>query len=243
MKIVLKAMRGSVVLLMAVALAIVLVGICPAYAQNEEKEENKQEDYVLKPVKVFANKREQSAQKVPISMTIMDSNKLEDAGIKTLKDVFDRIPNLYTGETVGNNRFMSFRGKTTMGFIEANPLIVYVDGVPMDSFLNTDPSLLNIERIEILRGSQSVMYGKSSMGGVINIISKKPTNEKAFTTYGSVGSYLSRELGGLATGPIIEDKVYYSVSAQYEGTDGYMKNKNSHESNKRDTAALKGSCA
>jgi iron complex outermembrane receptor protein len=240
MNIVLRTMRGSTFLLMAVALAFVLGGIFPAHAQDEKGEGNGTEDYVLEPVKVFANKREQSAQEVPISMTIMDMDKLEDAGIKTLKDVFDRIPNLYTGETVGNNRFMSFRGKTTMGFIEANPLIVYVDGIPMDSFLNTDPSLLNIERIEILRGSQSVMYGKSSMGGVINIISKKPTNEQMITTYGSVGSYFSRELGGLATGPIVEDKVYYSFSAQYDGTNGYMDNNNSNESNKRDTGRVKG---
>ncbi|MFV0421634.1 TonB-dependent receptor [Oleidesulfovibrio sp.] len=227
-------------LLAVLAMVLVFGGGAPAYAEEQKEEKKSRPSYLLEPVKVFANKREQNAQKIPISMTIMDGNKLEDAGIKTLKDVFDRIPNLYTGTTVGNNRFMSFRGKKTMEFVEANPLIVYVDGIPMDSFLNTDPSLLNIERIEILRGAQSVLYGKSSMGGVINIISKKPTNENFFTTYGSTGSYFSREIGGLATGPVVEDKLFYSLSAQYDGTDGYMDNENSEESNKKNTGRLKG---
>ena len=115
-----------------VALMLVLGGGAPVHAE-EKNEEGKglgktDASYVLEPVKVFANKREQSAQDTPISMTIMDGEKLEDAVIKTLKDVLSRIPNLYSGSTVGNNQFMSFRGKTTMGFVEANPLIVYVDG-------------------------------------------------------------------------------------------------------------------
>ena len=233
--------------LMAAVLALVLAcgGIPPAHADEKSEEEGKERaktdsSYVLAPVKVFANKREQSAQDTPISMTIMDGEDLEDAGIKTLKDVFNRIPNLYSGSTVGNNQFMSFRGKTTMGLVEANPLIVYVDGVPMDSFLNTDPGLLNIERIEVLRGSQSVMYGKSSMGGVINIISRKPNNEKIYKAYASAGSHWTRELGVLASGPIVEDRVFYSVSGQYDGTEGYMENVNSDKSNSSNTGRLKG---
>ena len=110
----------------------------------------------------------------------------------------------------------------------------------MDSFLNTDPSLLNIERVEVLRGSQSVMYGKSSMGGVINIISKKPTNEKRYTAYASAGNNWTRELGLLASGPIVEDRIFYTISGQYDGTEGFMENSDDDESNSKDTGRFKG---
>lgn len=235
-------MKAAFVLMASVALAAV-VGV-PAHAADAAAQEAsaKKEDksYLLDSVKVFANKREQNAQDTPIAMTIIDGEKLEDAGIETLQDVFNRIPNLYSGSTVGNNQFMSFRGKATMGFVEANPLIVYVDGVPLDSFLNTDPSLLNVERIEVLRGSQSVMYGKSSMGGVINIISKKPTNEHRYNAYTSVGTNWTREVGGLASGPIVEDRFFYTLSAQYDGNEGFMRNNRSNESNSKDTGRVKG---
>lgn len=249
----------------AFIVAIISMGIVPAWAQAAENKaakeaqhkESKENADNIEPVEntappqktqpvltlptitTFADKRALPVQKTPIAMTVMDSVNLEDGDVKTLQRVYDRIPNLFFGTTVGNYVNMSFRGKTTASVTEANPIVVYMDGVPMDTYMGANPTLLNIERVEILRGSQSVMYGKNSMGGVINIVSKKPTNEFGIQAYSSAGSYDTYSLGGVVNGPILEDKLFFSLGAEDFRTGGYMKNNNSHKSNSDNTSRYK----
>ncbi len=188
--------------------------------------------HVLAPVVVTANKFEEKADKVPMSMTLFSGDELDESGIRNVDDIFERVPNLFsTGTMTANVRMMSFRGKTTMSFTEANPLIIYVDGVPMDSYFNADPALLAIERVEVLHGSQSTLYGKSSMGGVMNIVTKAPDNTFAAKTSGGLGTYETGFFRAEASGPLVRDRLFFSLGTLYDTTDGYMVNPGTDKGN------------
>ena len=133
--------------------------------------------YQLPTVTVTAEKRETDVQKTPTSITVMNRTKLEDASIDTIEKVLQRVPNLNFSPGFGGVNYMSLRGMTTSAGTSTSPIIMYIDGVPVDTFFNLDAPLMDVERVEVLRGPQSAIYGKNAMGGVINIISRKPTNE------------------------------------------------------------------
>ncbi len=205
---------------------MLLLSAFPATAETPEQ------FHVLAPVVVTANKLEEEADKVPMSMTLFSGDELDESGIRSVDDIFDRVPNLFsTGTMTANVRMMSFRGKTTMSFTEANPLIIYVDGVPMDSYFNADPALLAVERVEVLHGSQSTLYGKSSMGGVMNIITKAPGNTFEVQASGGVGTYETGFFRVEASGPLVRDRLFFSLSTLYDRTDGYMDNPGTDKGN------------
>ncbi|WP_265822653.1 TonB-dependent receptor plug domain-containing protein [Geovibrio ferrireducens] len=167
----------------------VLVFCADAYADSKTTADD--DIIVLDSVIVSADKRESYAQEAPTAVTVMTGSELEKAGITNIQELLNIIPNTYTSSLVGSISYTTIRGKGTNGFIENSPVIIYVDGIPMDYYQNADPGLEDIERVEVLRGSQGTLYGKGSVGGVINIISKKPADhfEGRINIY--VGNYSS----------------------------------------------------
>jgi iron complex outermembrane receptor protein len=178
--------------------------------------------YKLPPVVVTVDKRETEAQKTPMTLTVLDSQQLDDRGVTEIDDVLRRIPNLSVNRGTGGLTYMSFRGAPTTIPTETNPLVIYVDGVPADTFMNLDAPLMDVERIEVLRGPQSVMYGKNTFGGIINIISQKPDNTFRGKVFTRAESYEGYALGGTMSGPLKEDLLYLSLSAMHEQSEGYM---------------------
>ena len=117
---------------------------------------------------------------------------------------------------------MTYRGAHSSPGTETNPVVIYVDDVPMETFQTLDINLANVERIEILRGAQGVIYGKNAFAGIIRIITKKPGNElegKAYSQVESVGSY---KVGGTVSGPIVPEKLFYSLTASHNKVKGYL---------------------
>ncbi|MDR3175010.1 MAG: TonB-dependent receptor [Desulfovibrio sp.] len=196
--------------------------------------------YKLPVINVTADKHITEVQKTPMAITVITAQELEDAGIQSIQDVLRRVPNLSVHPTFGGNTNMSFRGVSTTAGNAINPLVIYVDGVPVDTVLNLDANLMDIERIEILRGAQGVIYGKNSLGGIINIISKKPGNTVTGKLQVGFGTDETYNFGGTVSGPIIEDRLFYSLSAQHGYTGGWMKNDNTHKSNAERTDRVKG---
>ena len=103
--------------------------------------------------------------------------ELEEKRIVDIKGVINEIPNMNLNKTATGTLSASFRGLTGSAFTQSNPVVIYIDGVPYYDNQDYNPSLLNVEQIEVLRGPQGTLYGKDSQGGVINIITKTPTNE------------------------------------------------------------------
>lgn len=186
-----------------------------AYADVEE----------LGVISVTANKIEEDIKDVPQSITVIDETLIEEKGIKDVIDIIDTIPNIDWISTGGHARkFVNVRGLNTSVFTSNNPIVIYVDGVPYSDSYGFDLSLANIERVEVLRGPQGTLYGKDAIGGVINVVTKQPTNEwtgKAGVEYGT-NNY--RELKFNANGALKEDQLYLGVNGQYRADDGWITN-------------------
>ena len=127
----------------------------------------------LEEITVTAEKRSESEQNVPLSMTTFSSAMLQQKEINTFFDYATKVPNLAfapTGDGVGTARTVSIRGisgDNVTGF--------YIDDTPLPDSI--DPRVLDIDHIEVLRGPQGTLYGARSMGGVVRIITKEPESQ------------------------------------------------------------------
>lgn len=187
------------------------------------EEESPNKAVRLKTIKVTANKMEENLKDVPQSITVIDEIEIEEKGIKNIAGVIDNMPGMSHGggpEGISVN----FRGLNSSAFTLNNPVTIYVDGVAHSGMYGFDASMINVERVEVLRGPQSTLYGKDAMGAVINVISKDPTNEwqgKVGAEYGTcnaVDSFLGMN------GPIVDDTFFLGLSGQYTRDDGWIKN-------------------
>lgn len=222
------------------ALALCLTLAVPGGALAEDMATEEKENYLLPAVIITAGKRATDVQKTPSSISVLTSEKLEDAKVDTIERVIQRIPNLNLSPFIGGASLMSFRGVTTSPGTSTSPIVMYVDGVPVDTYFNLDAPLMNVERVEVLRGPQSAIYGKNAMGGVINVISRKPDNEWHGGIQTEYGSYETFKVGGTISGPIVEDKLFFSISGRHDTFDGFMKHDDTSDGNKERVERLKG---
>ena len=173
-------------------------------------------------ITVTANKVEENLQDVPQSITVIDVEMIEQRGIKNIVDVIREIPNMSTIPDRGIA--VNFRGLNASLFTSNNPVVVYIDGIPTSYKRAFNTSLENVERIEVLRGPQGTLYGKDAIGGVINIITKEPTNEISGTVgieYG-MDNYQRADIN--LNAPIVKDKLFINVNGELEKTDGWVTN-------------------
>jgi iron complex outermembrane receptor protein len=198
------------------AALLALWSLCPAALAQDE-------GLTLEPLVVTAEKRLEDAQKVPISLTVLSSEKIAEAGIKGIHDVVRRVPNLFMPQW--GNRGIGWVFVRGIGAVNNDPAISFnVDGVNyMDSRIFDSP-LFDIERVEVLRGPQGTLYGKNSLGGVINIVTKKPDNELHYGAEMTVGRYERFESMAYVRAPLVRDKLYLGASLSYGQMGGYAKN-------------------
>ena len=196
--------------------------------------------YELPAVVVTADKRPRELRKTPMAITVFTAQDMQDNNIRTIRDALARVPNLVQMGDLGGNTKVSFRGALTSTATETSPIVMYIDGVPVDSFAYLDANLMDVERIEVLRGAQSTIYGKNAFAGVINIISKKPDNAFRGKITSFAGSEYSYGFGATSSGPIIADRLFFSLAASHDYRDGYMRHPNSDESNRERNERMKG---
>lgn len=159
-------------------------------------------------VTVTAQRRKENVQKVPVAVTALGGGTLETRSINGFEDLQNRVPSLHFGAGVtGGENVITMRGvgsqNTTNGG-EA-PVAYSVDGIYLQRTTAVDPEFYDIERIEVLRGPQGTLYGRNSVGGSVNVITKKPDDEFAAGADALVGDYSARIFRGFATGPIVDD--------------------------------------
>jgi len=174
-------------------------------------------------VVVTANKREEDIVKVSTSITSLSAKKLEDTRTWGLSGLTALVPN-YTYQELGVSfqQIQSIRG---IQVFSENPAIsTYIDDVNNIDILANGFAFTDIERIEVLRGPQGTLFGRNAMGGVVNIITKKPTNQTTGFAEVSVGNLaLQRYSAGFKT-PIIKDKLFFGLNGLFQTQDGFMKN-------------------
>lgn len=172
---------------------------------------------------VSANKQLQNIQQTPIAMTAIQSKQIEQLQINELNEL-NRVAANFNSYDDGGGSFQVFasRGIYTIDVIPA--VGIYVDEVPFFASYGF-PTLLNdIERIEILKGPQGTLYGRNALGGAINIITKRPTNQtKGFMQFG-YGNLNQLNTSAGVSFPVVKNKLFAKVNAGYTQRDGYVDN-------------------
>ena len=176
----------------------------------------------LETVTVTAQKKEELLQKIPVSITALSSRQVEEFRLWNSKDLTAVVPNLYSGNSGDERNVTSIRGITTTSYDPA--VATYIDGVNQFSLDTYIPQLSDIERIEVLRGPQGTLYGRNAMGGVINIITRQPTN----TTNGflelNFGNYNQQRYSAGIRTPLVKNKLFFGASAVFNKRNGYYNN-------------------
>ncbi|MFT5711516.1 MAG: iron complex outermembrane receptor protein [Halioglobus sp.] len=180
---------------------------------------------VLEEVIVTAQKREQSLQDVPISVSAMTGDKINDAGIVNLEEMALYMPNvnINKGSATPNLFIRGVGSGTNVGFEQSVGL--YIDGIYSGrAQLASVPLTMDLARVEVLKGPQGILFGKNTVGGAINITSARPDFE--FESY--VEALYEPEAGEqLYTGVIsggLSDSVAGRLAVRYEGMDGWWDN-------------------
>ncbi|GAA4341203.1 TonB-dependent receptor [Mucilaginibacter gynuensis] len=179
-------------------------------------------DRQLDAVTVTAQKQEEDPQKLPLSISTISAKKVQDYKLWNIRDITAIVPNLNSANPGDNRNVTGIRGIATTSYDPA--VATYIDGVNQFSLDTYIAQLQDIERIEVLRGPQGTLYGRNAMGGVINIITKQPTNDTHGFAGIDYGNYNQQRYNlGLRT-PLIKDKLFLGVAGLFTRQNGFYHN-------------------
>jgi iron complex outermembrane receptor protein len=218
------SMRNRMELRVAIAGILALAAGAAATAQESKTPET----MVLEEIVVTAEKRSANLQDVPVAISAFTSETRDLIGITNIQDLTDFTPGLSYASTLDR---MSLRGvgRLTNNYGSDPGIATYSDGFYTASNVEAGKAAMFTDRIEVLRGPQGTLYGRNSIGGALNVVSKRPTE----TTQGEVravaGSYDLQTYAGSVSGPIT-DWLRYRVAANGGGQgEGFFEDVNSNE--------------
>ncbi len=182
----------------------------------------------LEEIVVTARRREERVQAVPIAITAFSQADIEKKHIMTVSDLAKNVPSLASTSTSSdaNARYSGqFRLRGLPG------TIIYFADVPLGS-ADTDPttgivhgtstgSMYDLDNVEVLKGPQGTLFGKNSIGGLISIEPKRPTDDYEGYFQATFGNYSDRQFEGAVNIPVVPDKLLVRVAGQSQQRDGY----------------------
>ncbi len=194
--------------------------VSPVVAQNEPTS-------FLEEITVTASKRQTTLQDTPIAVSVVSGEDLKQSQIQDIKDLQFLVPSLRVTQlqSAGNTNFVirGFGNGANNAGIEPS-VGVFIDGVYRSRTASALSDLPNLERIEVLRGPQSTLFGKNASAGVINVITAKPSlDETTGSASLTIGDYNQVIVKADVNGPL-SDTVGFSLSGSYNQRDGYYDN-------------------
>ena len=201
------------------------------------------QDSVLEEIVVTASKRATTLQEIPIAVTVTTADTIEKAQIQDLIDLQAVVPSLRVSQlqTSRNANFV-IRG---FGNGANNPGIepsvgVFIDGVYRSRSAAAISDLPRLERVEVLSGPQSTLFGKNASAGVVSVVTPVPQGDSGGFVSGSFGDYSAIVLKGLVEGSIT-DNLAFDLAGSYNSRDGYFENlARGEELNERNRYAIRG---
>ncbi len=199
----------------------------------------------MEEVIVTATKREASIQDIPIAVSAFTGEDLESRGVQDLYGLQEVSPSIsvYSSNSTSNGGTIRIRGVGTTG---NNPGLeaavgTFIDGVYRSRAGQAFDDLVDIERIEVLRGPQGSLFGKNTSAGALQIITKKPEFERSSMVALSAGDYGAIRVQGSTTGALIDDRLAFRLAGNYHKRDGYYEDDFSSDAyDRRDRYSLKG---
>ena len=183
----------------------------------------------LAPVTVTARRTEELLQDVPGSVVVLTDEDLERSNIDTATDALSRLPNVgFIGGFSPDNLEISIRGisNTIFGSASAPTNGIFADGIllnPSGDRAGVNPNLVDLERVETIFGPQGTAFGRGTIGGAINFVTKKPTDEFEASLETELGSYPDGRATAIVNGPIVKDGLLSARLVAFGGiSDGYI---------------------
>ena len=175
---------------------------------------------------VTATKTEKTLQEVPVAVSVVTADTIEKANITDMFDLKALVPSLdtrqYNSATQATFFIRGFGNGSNNPGVEPS-VALFIDGVYRSSMQSQISDLPVIERIEVLRGPQSTLFGKNASAGVINIVTKKPSFEKSGYISSTIGNFNTKKVKSYLTGPLNETTAF-SLSANVHQSDGHTDN-------------------
>ncbi|WP_447725605.1 TonB-dependent receptor [Sphingomonas koreensis] len=223
--------RGLRTRILAGVAAGALLGITPVYAQSNANDDAGAQAAAegLADIVVTAEKRETNLQKTPIAISVLDGEALADRHVQSLLDLQDgAVPSLRISPSFSRNSALSVGIRGITGGDSNQPsrdagIGMYIDGVYLGRSQGLGMALLDVERIEVLKGPQGTLFGRNSVGGAVSIVTRKPSGE--FQLRQTVGV---RNFGGYSAETHLDLPSFSGISLKFDGVilkrDGTVKN-------------------
>ncbi|WP_275630328.1 TonB-dependent receptor [Pseudomonas sp. 273] len=196
----------------------------------------KEEPQALPAITVTAEKMERPLEEVPASVAVIDGRDVEQSGITSLEQLEGRIPGLSFqpfGQAGMNSPVM--RGLTANFNSFSTSTLLLVDGVPTLTAQGFENGMLDLDRIEVIRGPQSTLYGRNAEAGVIAIHSLPMDATPRASVSAQAGSRDKRVMRFALSQPLVDDLLYASVSGNWSSQDGFIDNTHTgHEEDDRE---------
>ena len=184
----------------------------------------------LQSVIVTSSKRNESIQTVPTAITAISGKSITDSGNgKTAGEILNSIPNASAATLSSHLQprwFIRGLGTGDPGGNVVSPIGVYIDEVYLTNIVAGGFPLFDLERVEVLRGSQGTLWGKNTTGGAIHFISKKPTFDNDGYAKVELGSYDQQTIQAASSLELVKDTLALRASVYQDSRDGYSKNIN-----------------
>jgi iron complex outermembrane recepter protein len=191
---------------------------------------------------VTATRRSEGLQDVPIALSVVSGEFIGEQGIDDLEALSGLIPNVHVGKSGSSNQIF-IRGigsGNNQGFEQS--VGMFVDGVYMGRARNSRAAFLDVERVEVLKGPQSTLFGKNTIAGAINITSGQPTNQlEGYVEANYETEVNAFGLTAVVSGPL-SDRFRARIAANYLNSDGWMRNNapNGEDGPGQENIALRG---
>ena len=208
---------------------ILAMGLTIDYVPSLFAQEGATEEFTLEEITVTAQKREENLQKVPIAMESISGQELALEGRNNVDDILRTLSNV-TINTMSDGMRISIRGLTDTSNLDGGTNFkasgsmvgVNIDGA-QNNMSSAGQNLFDVERVEVLYGPQSTLYGSNSPGGIVNVVTASPKTDRYSASFGiNYGSYNYLNLQASLNAPVIQDKVALRLAVNKTNKDGYV---------------------
>jgi len=225
---------------LGLAVTVGLVVPSPGWAQagRARKKDAAQPGMEIEEITVTAQKREESIQETPLAITAITSERLAEKGVSNVVELTEAVPNFRVINTTGSRSslIISMRGTYLADNVltQQPPVGLYIDGAYIAKINGANFDLEDLERVEALRGPQGTLFGRNTIGGAVNMITKKPSEERSIIASTQVGNYNDFKQRLTLNVPLVGKNGFFQSdalgtislreNAVYHSHDGYYRN-------------------
>lgn len=182
----------------------------------------------IEDIVVTAQKKSENLQSVPISVSAIGGDKIANMNLTSLQGLQGSVPNVQIDNFANTPQSAVFNIRG-IGVIEPDPYAgntvgIVVDGVPQFFSMGALLDTYDVDRVEILRGPQGTLFGANTTGGVVNVVTKRPSGEFGGYVKGTYGNWNRFDLSAAFDAPIVQDKLALRVAGIHSQRDGWVTN-------------------